>query len=68
MQEIIKAINERGGGLVIILVVIIMALAGLQRQHNDDVKEIQNDAQKRSQAVTEGLHELDKRITVLEHE
>ena len=70
MIEILKnSLNERGGGLLIILTVMILAISGSYKLLTDDLGRISKDVSINTKELykrSEILHDLDKRITILE--
>ena len=62
MVEIAKSINEKGGGLIILLTVIIIAIGGLYKLHTKRLDKIDATLLLHSETA----HSLDKRILVLE--
>lgn len=70
MIEILKnSLNERGGGLLIILTVMILAISGSYKLLTDDLGRISKDVSANTKELykrSEILHDLDKRITILE--
>jgi len=70
MQEWVKiALAEKGGGLIILLIGIMLAIAGSHRLLTDDLEEIGatlQDIQSKAERAAESAHKLDKRVTILE--
>ena len=62
MVEIAKAVNDKGGGLIILLTVMICAIGGLYKLHTKRLDILDANIL----ADREVYHSLDKRILVLE--
>lgn len=69
MLEILKTTYKDNNALLVILVVIILAIGGSYRLVTAEIDKIWarvEGTEKTAQSASERLHELDKRITVLE--
>jgi len=62
MIEIAKQVNEKGGGLIILLTVIIVAIGGLYKLHTKRLDKIDATLLHNNETA----HSLDKRVLVLE--
>ena len=62
MVETVKSINEKGGGLVILLTVMICAIGGLYKLHTKRLDVLDANIL----VDREYYHSLDKRVLVLE--
>jgi len=62
MIEIAKQVNEKGGGLIILLTVIIVAIGGLYKLHTKRLDKIDATLLLNNETA----HSLDKRVLVLE--
>lgn len=62
MIEVAKSVNDKGGGLIILLTVMICAIGGLYKLHTKRLDILDANIL----ADREVYHSLDKRILVLE--
>lgn len=71
MLEIIKStLNDKSGALTVIISVLVMAIGGSYKLHTDHLEETNARVEglhKSTHSASERLHELDKRITILEY-
>ena len=61
-MEVVKNINNKGGGLVILLTVMICAIGGLYKLHTNRLDVLDANIL----IDREAFHSLDKRVLVLE--
>ena len=69
LETLTSALNEKGSGLIIILTVIMLAITGSYKLLTDDLREVGESIKNIEKALyrdSEALHDLDKRITILE--
>ena len=69
LELISSALNEKGSGLIILLTVIVLAITGSYKLLTDDLQEMHDsikEVQKALHRDAEALHQLDKRITILQ--
>lgn len=69
MLQILKPLHDKGGALLVILTVIILAIGGSYKLLTRDLDKLEAKVDENSKIIlerTQLLHDLDKRILILE--